>query len=389
MSISWGNWDVRINAAEAWVSLSQRFATDHPQIIDQFEAILTDPIPAVRLQVAQNLQVICVSASERMWAMGERLARDERDPQILTAYLGHPMLPFCNSEPERCEAILSIVRSRLDGNLFREGEGRDHVQEALGHWTAQLYASQGRPLLGTWLKAWATAPTRYATLLNAYSSSLRGAYFYRYDLNAEQGARNMYNRAKAGLHFILSAATSTSGEAYAVLTSDAGEEEKKAAGTRYGVAERVIHHAMSQLFFGVGVNAHDKKAGLSLPDREAMTRFLRDYADILELLEKSHEPSTLHYLIELYEFLIPGDPPAVFDVIHHILLGRGEAEGYQNESLGNTAMVRIVGRYIADHRSLFEDDLKRGHLIAILQLFSEVGWTDALRLLYDLPDLLR
>lgn len=28
-------------------------------------------------------------------------------------------------------------------------------------------------------------------------------------------------------------------------------------------------------------------------------------------------------------------------------------------------------------------------LVEILQLFSEVGWTDALRLLYDLPDLLR
>ena len=46
-------------------------------------------------------------------------------------------------------------------------------------------------------------------------------------------------------------------------------------------------------------------------------------------------------------------------------------------------------RYIADHRGIFEDPKRRAMLVEILQLFSEVGWTDALRLLYDLPDLLR
>jgi hypothetical protein len=48
-----------------------------------------------------------------------------------------------------------------------------------------------------------------------------------------------------------------------------------------------------------------------------------------------------------------------------------------------------VKRYIADHRGIFDDPARRAMLVEILQLFSEVGWTDSIRLLYDLPDLLR
>ena len=44
---------------------------------------------------------------------------------------------------------------------------------------------------------------------------------------------------------------------------------------------------------------------------------------------------------------------------------------------------------LADYRAVFEDEGRRARLVAILQLFSEVGWSDALKLLYDLPDLLR
>ena len=84
MSISWGNLSVRVYAAEAWVSLAPRFAEERPQIVDQIEAILQDDEPAVRLQAAQNLQVICKAAPNRMWSMGERIAASESNEQILT-----------------------------------------------------------------------------------------------------------------------------------------------------------------------------------------------------------------------------------------------------------------------------------------------------------------
>lgn len=388
MSISWGNWEVRVYAAAAWVSLAPRFAAERPAIVDRIGEILTDHQPAVRLQAAQNLQVICLAAPGRMWEMGERLATAETDAEVLTAYLGRSLRKFSYAEPEHCEHILSIAKGRLD-NFADGASGRDRIKECLGGWVAQLQAGQGRPLASAWLDEWAADPERFQHALNAYTSSLRGAFFGRYAADAEQGDREMNDRAQEGLATILRSALDVSAKTHAVLASDAPDDEKRAAGREYSAAERVINHAMNQLYFGAGARAEDKEDGPGLNNAGTKERFLVDYADILALLRRSREPATLHHLIELYEHLIPGDPIAVFTAIHAILTGPGAEEGYQFESLGSTAVVKVVRRYIADHRGIFEDPERRAKLVVILQLFSEVGWTDAIRLLYELPDLLR
>lgn len=101
------------------------------------------------------------------------------------------------------------------------------------------------------------------------------------------------------------------------------------------------------------------------------------------------DPAATHHLIELYEFIADGDPPAVFDQIAALLVGPAAREGYHFESLALDVVVRIVRRYLADHRDLFENPARRTALIAVLQLFSDAGWPEALKLLYELPDLMR
>ena len=146
---------------------------------------------------------------------------------------------------------------------------------------------------------------------------------------------------------------------------------------------------MNQLYFGAGAFRGNSDGRPALPDATAMARFLADYSNILALLADSRQPATLHHLIELYGFLIPGDPVRVFEAVSAILLGRAEEEGYHFERLGQDAVVQIVQRYIAEYREIFDNAGRRARLVAILQLFSDVGWPDALKLLYALPDLLR
>ena len=388
MSIAWGPWDVRVYATKAWVALAPRFATERPEIVDRINECIADQQPAVRLQVARNLQVICVAAPERMWEIGERLATAETDAKVLNAYLGRPLLMFSHAEPERCERILAIAKGRL-GGFADDAGGQDHIQECLGGWVAQLQARQGRPLASAWLDEWAADPERFQHALNAYTSTLREAFFGRYAADAEQGDREINDRAQEGLSKILGSTFDISSKTHAVLVSDAPDDEKHAAGREYSAAERVINHAMNQLYFGSGALKEDTDDGSGLNVAGTKARFLVDYADILGLLQRSREPATQHQLIELYEHLIPGDPVTAFMAIHVILTGPGAEEGYQFETLGSSAVVKVVKRYIADHRSIFEDPERRTELVEILQLFSEIGWSDAIRLLYELPDLLR
>lgn len=58
---------------------------------------------------------------------------------------------------------------------------------------------------------------------------------------------------------------------------------------------------------------------------------------------------------------------------------------YQLESFAIDLVVRIVERYLADHRDLFRDDeRRRDALIQVLDIFVEAGWPEAYRLTYQL-----
>jgi hypothetical protein len=47
--MAWGNWDVRVYAASSTMRLARRFAADHPEMLDELEAFLRDPVHTVRL----------------------------------------------------------------------------------------------------------------------------------------------------------------------------------------------------------------------------------------------------------------------------------------------------------------------------------------------------
>jgi len=379
-----------VYAAHAWVSLAPRFASDHSEIVERIEDAIGDPVPAVRLQVAQNLQVISAADPDRMWRIMERLADQESEPEILAVFLNSAMRRFSHSAPERCEVILGLIRRRLYDN-FTDSQGLPQLMEAMGGWVVQLYVVQGRELAKTWMEEWADDPVRYHHLLDAYSSSVIADFFCRYYPECDAKDFLKSKRAQNGLIIILRNAIRLANEAYGILVSEAFELDKKYAESQYRAAEEVLYHAINQIYFNSGARAerHEGNTGVGLANNSAKKSFLSDYAEVLSYFACSRQPAVLHYLIELYEFLITADPEEVFGAVYDILLGQGRDSGYHYEGLGNAAVVRIVECYIADFRYVFSVEGNRKKLIAILQLFSEAGWVEALSLLYDLPELLR
>lgn len=388
-SLSWGNWEVRVYAADAYVSLADRFGEAHGEIVEMFDAILADLVPQVRLQAAQSLQVLSRIALPKMWELAERIARDEPHTGVLSSFLHYVIPRFTWHEVEKCKAIIEIVRARREAVERDDTPGRDKVAEQLGGVTAQLWCWQEEPVALDWLTAWAGDPAAHREYFTSFLSMLRGAFFTRY-ASGEECDVGLSDRSQQAAMIILEACSAASAASYATLMQDQVEgEAREAAIATYRAAESVIGHLMNQLYFGSGAHADNRESAVGLMSAETMRRFLDDYRPMLALLAASHEPSTHHHLVELYEFLIPGDPAGVFDALHALLTESGAREGYHHESLAAPVIVRMVTRYIADHRSIFEDDNRRAALVEILRLFSDVGWSDALKLLYDLPDLLR
>lgn len=387
--LSWGNWEVRIYAAQAYVALADRFGADHGEILDMIEASLADPVPQVRLQAARSLQVLSRVAPERMWAIAEAIARNETHTNILASFLTHFLFRFTWVEVERCEAIIETVLERHDTLADVDGSGKDEVGMSLGQLAAQLWVQQEREAALGWLETWTRDLSVHRDELWSFVSMLRHTLFARY-LSTEEPDTAICDRSQRGAMLILEECSSASTRSHMVVMVDNVQgADRDSAIEIYRVAEDLIHHLMNQFYFGSGAHheSHDPAPGL--PNFDAMRQFLADYRPMLDLLANSHEPSTHHHLVELYEYLIPADPEGVFAALHYVLTGPAAREDYHYEDLASSVIVRMITRYIADHRSIFEDNERRTALVEILRLFSEVGWPEALRLLYDLPDLLR
>ncbi len=248
------------------------------------------------------------------------LAAHDLHKSVLASFLGVFLRQCTWAEPDHCEAIIEILRARMPIAKIDDGSGRDHIREALGNFVAQLWAGQGGPAARAWFVEWAKVPDTYGGILSQYCAALRGAFFHRYDGTKDDGASAMTDRAQDGFKIILGVCTEVSAPNYAIAIDETKwREARDAAAEVYRAAGQVTYQAMNQFYFGSGANANELQPALGLPDHAAMKRFLTDYDGILAY---SGNPATIHHQIELYEYLIPADPAAVFDIVHAVLLGR-------------------------------------------------------------------
>ncbi len=391
-TMAWGNWDVRVYAASSLVALVPRFADQRPQILDYLENCLADPVATVRLQVTQSLNVLWNIAQDRMWTLVTGVAEHEEDPGVLDSFISGPLQRLADADADRCEHLLSTVLNRLpEKDVSGEKRDRDNIEEAAGHLVALLYVRAANPNAWAWVMRWADDLLRGAPYLMAMLFSLRGVFFFGYQENTDPKKMEMRDRALHVLHAAVTSAVTAMTVAEPILRdSEQTDIEHQAMKALYIAGARMLDQSCNQLYFGSGAfrrsNDEDAPGLVRIPGKQ---RFLADYGGILDLIGRNGGAQTIYNLIELYAYLADAAPDIIFDHIAAILLGPASDEHYQFEPLGVNALVVLIRRYLADYRYVFEDQQRRTRLVVVLELFSSVGWPDALKLLYELPDLLR
>jgi hypothetical protein len=88
--MGWGNWDVRVYVASSLMDLARRFADREPTILNRLRRMLEDPVPTVRLQIAQSLNTLWDIARPVMREMIEHIAQHETNSGVLGFYVGGP-----------------------------------------------------------------------------------------------------------------------------------------------------------------------------------------------------------------------------------------------------------------------------------------------------------
>lgn len=388
--MSWGNWDVRVYAASSVMQLAHDFGAQEPEIIALVEQLLTDPSPNVRLQIAQSLNVLWSVDPDRMWELIERVASQDDHPGVLGFFVAGPLHRLSWEDPERIEHLVSTILTRLPAEVdSSESSRRNNLHDAIGALASQLWVGQGRPAAREWFSRWCAALVDGKPYLWPAVSLLRSALFTRFaEPDSDQAAR-IQLRAREVVHEVVAASAAGLQEAENLATQ--GDQAlNKRAQDLYLASDAMLHHVSNQFYFGSGAyqnSSREDAPGLTTPEQKLS--FLEEYKDTLDLVGAVGTPGTLHHLIELYAFLVEAAPEAVFDSVSDLVVGPASKEGYHFESLGADVLVSLIRHYLADYRSIFSDPERRSRLVAVLELFSNAGWPDALKLLFELPDLLR
>lgn len=391
-AMGWSNDAVRVHAAKAAVSLGSRFLTEAPGLEATISSLLADENSNVRYLAAERLWWLAKSQPERMWRFIDQVANLESNDHVLAALVAHTLSQLSESDPEAVEKRLREIDARADALPLGDNPC---VTNMIAQVATAMAVDDGRKPAMTMVVEWTERQPIAAERLEDAIQMLRGRFFHGYlpdtDPRVASGARAEHIGEMAA-----HAAARQLADAKIKLSEGTSEgPERDAIIAAYRGADATLDTLVMQLYFGSGAYREARGAAEAPPPEVGLHRddqkiaFLNRWSDVLKVVESVATPHTAKHLLELYEFLLPADPPRLFERIATFVTGPAKEEFYQHEQLAASDLVEFVRHMLADYRSLFDDSDQRDRLVLMLDLFAGAGWPEAMRLLWELPDLLR
>jgi hypothetical protein len=375
----------RIEAAGGLLCIAFHEALATDDVRGAIDTLSTDEVPAVRLHVAQRLHLLRRSAPDLMWRIAEKIVQDETSTAVLASLT--TVLPRMTL-PDDLARLESTVRTIYD-HAREERAGAGKLREVcidvltnLSVWRA--HDGSGQFLRDDVIGNLKAAPDAAANIVHRLREPLtHGAVSPATPAEAAIRERTI-ELAKLLLERSIQACGEFNEELRERESLSEDDPQLKAART----AARIIDGIGSEVYFASGAfdERQGKESRTTLDQRE---RLYREAGALLDILARVGFPSVTHHVLETLEVSVPFDPRGVFVRIGETVKA-GQAGGYQLDSLGAALVVRLVERYLAEHRTLLQqDDECRVLLVEILDIFVQAGWPEARRLTYGLQDIFR
>ena len=343
--------------------------------------MLIDPHPAVRMNAADHLVRIWDLDRQGFWERVAKIVAEEQNRGVLVSFVGQTLVRLVSDGAAREVADLVLpLLDRLPAGEKRNGGIREHlVQMALLFWLKFDFPDAAQRV-----KGWVGASVDNVDEVRNAILWLRDAYTAGLHEASYGDPPEHRRRANA----LLATAVAQAAEDLASYGDFSQLTDAQRARARS--AMQIIDAACSQLYFSSAafqhVNPQDARPPMTI---EGMQTFFSEIGPTLRRIGEHSGPHTVYQLIQLLEHLLEADPTGVFDLIAVAVLNGGRRGGYEFESLGADLLVKLVGRYLADHKEVFDDSQRRAALVDTLETFVAAGWPAVRRLLYRLPELLQ
>ena len=378
----WGKPAVRIDSAEGLLALAARSPDGCTETSAALEALMADPVPSVRFQLAIALHRLYGNAPDRCWSMLESRVNREVSPGVASGLLQGPLFALRFVDPDRVVTLTRELYVRFD-----ECPGSKEVRNAAVDLLANLHVALGHAEAGTIIAA---IPRDLLDHLEEAAHLVPG---FREALvlgPADGSDPDAEARRERAIDFVLHV-TRAAADAFrtGVVAANASVEEPQDKGSGNEQLETLAHLLDSvawNLYFTSGAYRDNEEKG---PGPGVQHRLLMETGPIIDELADIGLAPIAHHLLETLEVLIPCDPSSVFTRVVAVIRG-GRKGHYQYDRMAEDVLVRVIERYLADYRTIFQQDQEaRRALIEILDTFVQAGSEGARRLSYGLDGIFR
>jgi hypothetical protein len=376
---SWGAPIARIEAAEGLISLARHSSYYGSHILEAIQRLGRDPAPEVRYQIATNITSLYKTAPEQMWEFLEERSQAETSNAVLDS-LAYCLNRLAGPHPDRSVELSRRIFNRAQGDAGAEKPRETclHTLVAMHVWRDHAVAKH------VIYDLTADVPT-HTRELQVVLSSLREPLTR--SVSSESNSEDSGIRSRA-IELFHSIAVAGCGAFTSLFARSQGEGWSESDAEILREVARLVDHVASELYFasGVFVGGQSGEKRITFEEQE---RFYRELTPTIDLLSTIGLASMVHRLVEMLEVFVPFDPRKVFLQVSALVEG-GKRDNYHYESLATEHIFRIVARYLAEYRSLLQEDAEcRTALRKTLDAFVAAGWPAAQQLSYRLDEIFR
>ncbi|RLK24445.1 hypothetical protein DER29_2356 [Micromonospora sp. M71_S20] len=285
----------------------------------------------------------------------------------VASVLVHVMARYLHSRPSDVDEILARLASMPDSPyLLDPGQELTKIHdtpcEAVIQCLTALAVRYNTPFAGSTLRAWLSSPTDHAAAVIVIATHLR----------------DLLNPADPSLY-------GAQRKAFELLTLTLKPLQTAWAKPNQMESALTVADAVAQEIY-LASGAFDRQQG-SRGEFGDPLLFAKLALPLLDGIRQVQHPAVTHHIIETVEHLSTLQPkPALFLAMRAIT----EDQGYVAESLGVDAALKLINRYLADHRELVLGDPECVTAVRVLlERFVRAGWPQAVQMAERMDELFR
>lgn len=367
------------NAAAQALPWLTHFGEDK-EALRAISELANDPVPSVRFLLACDIWRLQEHCSGTLWPLLEGWTRHENNDVVLQG-IARSLWFLIHRDPARTRQVIQRL-------LTSEGADADDDERASSQLVSMVvdYAVEHDD---SWAKAtiaqWRTKPAEFAASLGVSGGRL-------IEHVKPQRSEETASRARALLLEHVSAAAEGIRSLQKTNQSATQEGVQKKWRSLYGV----INNMVMRLYFAADIDPKlRQRTEHPLNDQQRESFFRASLPLLRKVLSFGNEPEagvllapTAHYFMEFLNGVVRYDPALVLNMAADVARS-SKRFNYTLDSMAMRETVQLVETLLADFRTEIQSDASINDLLSLLDSFVEVGWPEALNLVWRLDEIYR